>query len=85
MAVLCFVTHILEIMPYRSNSRGMKLRGLIIFAGDPPEDSGSVALGFCFSASGNVEIVLPFVGRKVVSLLCLSCIPWAFYLPGKLF
>ena len=45
---------------------------------------GSAGFCLCFSASGNVEIVLPFVGRKVVSLLRLSCILWALYLPGKL-
>ena len=45
---------------------------------------GSAGFCLCFSSSGNVEIVLPFVGRKVVSLLRLSCIPWALYLPGKL-
>ena len=46
---------------------------------------GSAGFYLCFCASGNVEIALPFVGRKVVSLLCLSRVPWTLYLPGKLF
>ena len=31
---------------------------------------GSARLCFCFSASGNVEILLPFMRRKVVTFLC---------------
>ena len=46
----CSVTYILGIlslMVCRSSFLGMKLRGLIVFAWDPPEDSASVSLDFC--------------------------------------
>ena len=46
----CHGTHTLEIMPFlvcRSNLRGMKLGGFIIFAGGSPEDFGSALLDPC--------------------------------------
>ena len=46
----CSVTHILKILLFlvcRSNLRGMKLRGLVVFAGGSPEDSSSALLDLC--------------------------------------
>ena len=60
----CFVTHILEILPFmvcKSNLRGMGFRSLIVSTGGSSEDSSSALLDLClwelcFSPS------LPFMG-----------------------
>ena len=46
----CYGVYTLDILLFlvcRSNLRGMKLRGLIVFAGGLPEDSGSALLDLC--------------------------------------
>ena len=65
----------------------MKRRSLVVFAGDPSEDSGSVLLDicFCFGPSGSADIVLSFMKGNVMAFLNMSRLPWSSHLSGELF